>query len=63
MQAETIAAGAIVGLGGEKEENNDPTLSNTEEADPMEDFPDDTMDPDTTETTKSEIGLSECHES
>ena len=50
-------------MGGEKEENNDPTLSNTEEADPMEDFPDDTMDPDTTETTKSEIGLSECHES
>ena len=60
LQAETLAAGAIVGLEGEKEENKDPILTNTVVANPIKDFPDDTMDPDTTETTKSKIGFSQC---
>lgn len=39
-KGETLAAGVIVGLGGENELNKDPTLSNTEQAAPIPEFED-----------------------
>lgn len=36
----TLAAGVIVGLGGENELNKDPTLSNTKQAAPIPEFKD-----------------------
>lgn len=50
-----MAAGVIVGLMGENEVNKDPTLANTEQADPIEDFQDSSDDPDYTESIKSRI--------
>lgn len=53
VQAETLAAGVIVGLMGENEVNKDPTLTNTAQADPIEDFQDNSGDPDFTVSIKS----------
>jgi hypothetical protein len=60
MQAETLAAGVIVGLMGEDEQNKDPSLSNTDQAAPIEDFPDSSEDPDDTIAIKSKICLVVC---
>lgn len=48
-----MAAGVIVGLMGENEVNKDPTLTNTAQADPIEDFQDNSGDPDFTVSIKS----------
>lgn len=53
VQAETLAAGVIVGLMGENEVNKDPTVTNTAQADPIEDFQDNSGDPDFTVSIKS----------
>lgn len=42
---ETLAAGVIVGIGGQQPENNDPTLENTDVAAEIPDLPS-SFDPD-----------------
>lgn len=51
MQFETIAAGVIVGLGGQAPQNNTPTLNNTNFAIPPTNPPAD-ADPDDTKAIK-----------